>query len=57
VALDGIDLESAISIVRALAQATLALVMVCDASRLDLGHHRRQIGVLLHLIPATSIRA
>ena len=35
--LDGIDLESTSSTVRALAEATLALVLFCDASRIDLG--------------------
>ena len=35
--LDGIDLRSAGSTVRALAEATLALVLFCDAPRIDLG--------------------
>ena len=48
--LDGIDLESSSSTVRALAEATLALVLFCDASRIDLGHLRRQVGVPLRLL-------
>ena len=34
--LDGIDLESSSGTVRTLAEATLALVLFCDASRIDL---------------------
>ena len=48
--LDGIDLESSSSTVRTLAEATLALVLFCDASRIDLGHLRRQVGVPLRLL-------
>ena len=48
--LDGIDLESSSSTVRTLAEATLALVLFCDASRIDLGQLRRQIGVPLRLL-------
>jgi sodium/hydrogen antiporter len=48
--LDGIDLESTSSTVRALAEATLALVLFCDASRIDLGQLRRQVGVPLRLL-------
>ena len=47
--LDGIDLESSSSTVRALAEATLALVLFCDASRINLAHLRRQVGVPLRL--------
>ena len=36
-ALDEIDLSSTDSAVRILAEATLALVLFCDASRVDLG--------------------
>jgi hypothetical protein len=39
-ALDDIDLSSRDSAVRALAEATLALVRFCDASRIDLGQLR-----------------
>src|SRR3954466_295285 len=48
--LDGIHLENSSSTVRALAEATLALVLFCDASRIDLGHLRRQVGVPLRLL-------
>jgi NhaP-type Na+/H+ or K+/H+ antiporter len=40
--LDGIDVPVDGSAVRTLAEATLALVLFCDASRIDLGHLRRQ---------------
>ncbi|MDA0167055.1 sodium:proton antiporter [Solirubrobacter ginsenosidimutans] len=43
--LGGIDLESSSATVRALAEATLALVLFCDASRIDLGQLRREIRV------------
>jgi sodium/hydrogen antiporter len=46
----GIDLESTSSTVRVLAEATLALVLFCDASRIDLGHLRRSVGVPLRLL-------
>jgi sodium/hydrogen antiporter len=48
--LDGIDLESTSSTVRALAEATLALVLFCDASRIDLRQLRREVGVPLRLL-------
>ena len=48
--LGGIDLESSSATVRALAEATLALVLFCDASRIDLGELRREIGVPLRLL-------
>jgi sodium/hydrogen antiporter len=48
--LDGIDLESTSSTVRALAEATLALVLFCDASRIDLGELRREVGVPVRLL-------
>jgi sodium/hydrogen antiporter len=48
--LDGIDLESTSSIVRALAEATLALVLFCDASRIELGELRREVGVPVRLL-------
>ena len=48
--LDGIDLESSSSTVRALAEATLALVLFCDASRIDLGQLRREVGVPVRLL-------
>ena len=35
---------------RALAEATLALVLFCDASRIDLGRLRREVGVPLRLL-------
>jgi sodium/hydrogen antiporter len=48
--LDGIDVSSTSSTVRVLAEATLALVLFCDASRIDLGQLRRQVGVPLRLL-------
>jgi sodium/hydrogen antiporter len=48
--LDEIDLESSSGTVRALAEATLALVLFCDASRIDLGQLRREVGVPLRLL-------
>jgi NhaP-type Na+/H+ or K+/H+ antiporter len=49
-ALGGIDLPSTDSAVRFLAEATLALVLFCDASRVDLGQLRRAVGVPLRLL-------
>jgi NhaP-type Na+/H+ or K+/H+ antiporter len=48
--LDGIDLSSTSSPVQVLAEATLALVLFCDASRIDLGQLRRAVGVPLRLL-------
>jgi sodium/hydrogen antiporter len=48
--LGGIDVESSSATVRALAEATLALVLFCDASRIDLGRLRREVGVPLRLL-------
>ena len=48
--LDGLDLSSSSSTVRALAEATLALVLFADASRIDLRQLRREIGVPLRLL-------
>jgi NhaP-type Na+/H+ or K+/H+ antiporter len=48
--LDGIDLSSSSSTVRALAEATLALVLFSDASRIDLRELRREISVPLRLL-------
>ena len=48
--LDGIDLSSKSSTVRALAEATLALVLFADASRIDLRQLRREAGVPLRLL-------
>ena len=48
--LDGIDLEGSSATVRALAEATLALVLFCDASRIDLGQLRREVGLPLRLL-------
>ncbi len=45
-----IDLESSSATVRALAEATLALVLFCDASRIDLGRLRREVGVPVRLL-------
>ena len=48
--LDGIDLSSTSSTVQRLAEATLALVLFCDASRIDIGKLRRDAGVPLRLL-------
>jgi NhaP-type Na+/H+ or K+/H+ antiporter len=48
--LDGIDISSTSSTVRALAEATLALVLFSDASRIDFGALRREISVPLRLL-------
>src|SRR5437667_8063390 len=48
--LDGVDLESTGSIVRTLAEATLALVLFADASRIDLRELRLEVGVPLRLL-------
>ena len=48
--LDGIDLESTSATVRTLAEATLALVLFCDASRIDLGQLRREVGLPVRLL-------
>src|SRR5690242_16209421 len=48
--LGGIDLSSSDSAVRVLAEATLAMVLFCDASRVDLGQLRRAVGVPLRLL-------
>src|SRR4051812_31828090 len=48
--LDGVDLSSKGSTVRTAAEATLALVLFCDASRIDLGQLRRTVGVPLRLL-------
>src|SRR5690242_6364666 len=49
-ALDGIDMSSTGSVVRILAEATLALVLFSDASRVDLSHLRLAVGVPLRLL-------
>jgi NhaP-type Na+/H+ or K+/H+ antiporter len=49
-ALGGIDLESSSGTVRALAEATLALVLFCDASRIDLASLRRDVNVPVRLL-------
>jgi NhaP-type Na+/H+ or K+/H+ antiporter len=49
-ALDGIDLSSSSATVRTLAEATLALVLFCDASRIDSRHLRRSVGLPLRLL-------
>jgi NhaP-type Na+/H+ or K+/H+ antiporter len=48
--LDEIDVESSSATVRALAEATLALVLFCDASRIDLGRLRLQVVVPVRLL-------
>src|SRR5215470_17967458 len=49
-ALDGLDVSSTSSTVRTLAEATLALVLFADASRIDLRQLRREVGVPLRLL-------
>ena len=49
-ALGGIDFESSSSTVRTLAEATLALVLFSDASRIDLRQLRPDVGVPLRLL-------
>ncbi|MDW5596261.1 cation:proton antiporter [Conexibacter stalactiti] len=48
--LDEIDVESSSGSVRTLAEATLALVLFCDASRIDLRELRREVGVPVRLL-------
>src|SRR4051812_38853398 len=48
--LGGVDLESSSETVRTLAEATLALVLFCDASRIHLRQLRRAVGVPLRLL-------
>jgi NhaP-type Na+/H+ or K+/H+ antiporter len=48
--LDGIDLSSTGSVVEVSAEATLALVLFSDASRIDLGQLGRTVGVPLRLL-------
>ena len=48
--LDGIDIESSSETVRTLAEATLALVLFCDASRIDLRQLRPEVGVPVRLL-------
>ena len=48
--IDAIDLSSTGSAVRTLAEATLALVLFCDASRIDLGELRRGFDLPVRLL-------
>jgi len=48
--LGGIHASSSDSAVRVLAEATLAMVLFCDASRVDLGQLRRAVGLPLRLL-------
>ena len=48
--LGGVDISSTSSAVRTLAEATLALVLFSDASRIDFGKLRREISVPLRLL-------
>ena len=48
--LDGIDVSSTGATVRTLAEATLALVLFCDASRVDLRQLRGDVGLPLRLL-------
>ena len=49
-ALDGIDVSGSSATVRTLAEATLALVLFCDASRIDIKRLRRTVDVPLRLL-------
>src|SRR4051794_25684233 len=49
-ALDAIDVESTSGTVRTLAEATLSLVLFCDASRIDLRELRREVGLPVRLL-------
>src|SRR4051812_8696145 len=49
-ALDGVDLATTGSTVRALAEMTLTLVLFADASRIDLGALRRTVDVPVRLL-------
>ena len=48
--LDGVDLPSTGATVQTLAEATLALVLFCDASRVDLRQLRADVGLPLRLL-------
>ena len=48
--LDVIDIKSSSATVQTLAEATLALVLFCDASRIDLGQLRHAVGVPVRLL-------
>jgi NhaP-type Na+/H+ or K+/H+ antiporter len=48
--LDGIDVASSSSMVRTLAEATLALVLFGDASRIDLDHLRSEVSIPARLL-------
>ena len=48
--IDGVDLESTSGTVRTLAEATLAMVLFADASRIDLGLLRRGLSVPVRLL-------
>jgi NhaP-type Na+/H+ or K+/H+ antiporter len=48
--LDGIDVASTSATVRTLAEATLALVLFCDASRIELDHLRSEVNVPARLL-------
>jgi NhaP-type Na+/H+ or K+/H+ antiporter len=49
-AFGGLDLASTDAAVRVLAEGTLAMVLFCDASRVDLGQLLRAVGVPLRLL-------
>src|SRR4051794_27840124 len=49
-AIGEVNLPSTSETVRTLAEATLALVLFCDASRVDLGKLRREVGLPLRLL-------
>src|SRR3954447_2052524 len=45
-----LDIPSSSETVRTIAEATLALVLFCDASRIDVGELRREVGVPVRLL-------
>ena len=48
--LGAVDLSSTGSVIRVLAEATLALMLFADASRIELGQLRRTVGIPLRLL-------
>src|SRR3982751_6039434 len=52
--LDGVDLSSTSSTVRVLAEATLALVLFTDASRIDVGELSIEEAVILAVVLAPT---
>ena len=53
--LGGVDIESSSVVVQSLAEVTLALVLFCDASRIDLRQFRLDFGVPIALYAVLSL--